>query len=375
MPRPLHSLTPPEIARICREAFGLDVEVGAFMAGEIAVNIRVSAHGKPYVLKAEYPSPDMTAAHIDWVSGVQEHARRAGLPVAAQVPVVGAAAGASGFVALVPIAAEAAAAEAPTPALVRLQTFLSGSVATEAPAGLDLPGAFGSLAAQLVRALADVPREPVPVLHPWSFETTGANVLFACDRIASLEAAGMVPGEESARTSADLALARSIAREFEDVVRPGLDTLPHQVLHQDLNDFNVLVEGGADGAVGGGRVSGIIDFGDARFAPRVAEIALAAGYATLGTEDPVGSLARAVDAYDEVMAGTDVIPGTALALTDAERDIIPLAALARLCLNACQWTARTLTTSTEDPRHGYGKARMQRTWPVIRALAAATGRA
>ncbi|WP_349826700.1 phosphotransferase [Brevibacterium litoralis] len=380
MTRRLHTLTDEEIRAICRDAFGTEVTVGGFLAGEVAVNVRVTdAAGRALVLKAEYPSPAVSPAHYDWVCGVQERARSTGLPVADQIPAT-TPTGDTGFLALVPIgstpAPELPAGEAPslsdttspsgTPtAMCRLQGFLPGSVVRDREVDGGHEALFGRVAARTVSALADHPSEPEPVLHPWAFEPTGANVLFACDRIASLEAAGAVPAEFGARTSADLALARRIAERFQAEVRPRLADLPHQVVHQDLNDFNLLV---ADG-----RLSGIIDFGDARWAPRVAELGVAAAYATLGTDSPVGGLLSAIGAYrTEALGGRGVQGGrgaSAAALTVDEYALVPLAALTRLCLNACQWTARTLTTPADDPRHAYGRARMERSWPVIRDLA------
>src|SRR5262249_28701052 len=51
---------------------------------------------------------------------------------------------------------------------------------------------------------------------------------------------------------------------FDTRVAPVLDRLPHQVIHNDANDWNVLAD------PDGGDVTGIIDVGDAVFGPRVA---------------------------------------------------------------------------------------------------------
>ena len=59
------------------------------------------------------------------------------------------------------------------------------------------------------------------------------------------------------------------ARDFAIEV-PDLDHLPHQVIHNDANEHNVLV--GDDG-----RVTGLIDFGDAVYSARVCGLAVAGG--------------------------------------------------------------------------------------------------
>jgi 4-aminobutyrate aminotransferase-like enzyme/Ser/Thr protein kinase RdoA (MazF antagonist) len=63
-----------------------------------------------------------------------------------------------------------------------------------------------------------------------------------------------------------------------------LATLRAAVIHNDANDWNVLVDH-ADHD----RISGLIDFGDALHAPVVAEVAIAAAYAGLDHPDPIGA--------------------------------------------------------------------------------------
>ncbi len=72
---------------------------------------------------------------------------------------------------------------------------------------------------------------------------------------------------------------------FLDRVRPGLEALPHQIIHNDANDHNIVVRDGASQPR-----FGIIDFGDAVFTLRVAEPAIAMTYLWLGPGD---GLARA----------------------------------------------------------------------------------
>ncbi|MCT1690872.1 phosphotransferase [Brevibacterium sp. p3-SID960] len=368
MNRPLHALTAAELTEICRTHFGIDAEVGEFLPGEIAINVRLHAAGRDYVLKAEYPTRTMGPGHIDWITRVQETAARAGLPVAGQVPARTDAAAEAGVAATGvaeagltrsgeehrPFVASVDVPAGTQPALMRIQEYLPGRVAAGAHLPEDYPAQVGRTAAEVVNALAGMTGEPGPMVHPWSFETTGANVLFACQRIASLEAAGQVAAELSGQLSGDLALARAAAQRFEADIVPQLDGLERQVVHQDLNDFNLLV---ADG-----QISGIIDFGDARTAPRVAELAIAAAYTMLGTDRPLTALRQVVAAYQTAAAGTPA------ELTDTELGLIEHAAFTRLCLNACIWTSRTLTARPDDPRAAYGRERMKRTWPVLREV-------
>jgi len=69
--------------------------------------------------------------------------------------------------------------------------------------------------------------------------------------------------------------------------------LPHQLIHNDANDNNVVVFNGS--------VSGLIDFGDLIYAPRVCGLAVGCAY-QLDANDPVASIYAIVRGYHEVSA-------------------------------------------------------------------------
>ena len=73
----------------------------------------------------------------------------------------------------------------------------------------------------------------------------------------------------------------------------GVDHLPHQLIHNDANEHNVLV--GADGAV-----AGLIDFGDVVWSARVCGLAVAGAYAMQGEPDPARAVVPVVRGYHEV---------------------------------------------------------------------------
>ncbi|MDK1493505.1 aminotransferase class III-fold pyridoxal phosphate-dependent enzyme [Sinorhizobium sp. 7-81] len=88
-------------------------------------------------------------------------------------------------------------------------------------------------------------------------------------------------------------VVRAILDHFVSAVLPRLKACPRQVIHNDANDYNVLLD--ADG-----RVSGLLDFGDMVETFRVIEIAVASAYALIGAEDAVGTIARLAGAYHDV---------------------------------------------------------------------------
>ncbi len=82
-------------------------------------------------------------------------------------------------------------------------------------------------------------------------------------------------------------LLRHYLELIEHEVAPGLSSLPTGVIHNDANDYNLLVEGG--------EISGILDFGDMIESAVVCELANACAYVMFGKADPLRA-ARAVTA-------------------------------------------------------------------------------
>jgi Ser/Thr protein kinase RdoA (MazF antagonist) len=104
---------------------------------------------------------------------------------------------------------------------------------------------------------------------------------------------------------------------FGTRVRPRLGDLRRSVIHNDANDYNLLVAITSDGTQ---KLSGLIDFGDMLETMTVAELAIACAYAMLDQEEPK-------KAAEEVRSGYE----QALLLSTLERDLLPDLIVARLC--------------------------------------------
>lgn len=92
-----------------------------------------------------------------------------------------------------------------------------------------------------------------------------------------------------------------------EAIGPALRALPRQVIHNDANDYNILVDGGP----GDLRVSGLIDFGDMCTGPRICDLAIAAAYVVLDHPQPDRALEALVTGYHD-----------AYPLTGAELDLL-----------------------------------------------------
>lgn len=135
---------------------------------------------------------------------------------------------------------------------------------------------------------------------------------------------------------------------FDAWAADGVTVLPRGVVHQDLNDFNLL--GAPDGA-GRIRLAGILDFSDALPTVVVADLAVAVAYAMVRKPDPLLAAMEVVKGYVERRPLS----------MDEVRSLYPLA-VARLCVNATTWSSRA-----GDGEH-YGAERMRHTWPTIAKL-------
>jgi 4-aminobutyrate aminotransferase-like enzyme/Ser/Thr protein kinase RdoA (MazF antagonist) len=85
----------------------------------------------------------------------------------------------------------------------------------------------------------------------------------------------------------------------EAILDPRLDLLPRSVVHNDANDFNVIVSPPSREAdtFGARTIGGLIDFGDMVHSITLAEPAVACAYVMLGKDDPLAAAAAVVAGY------------------------------------------------------------------------------
>jgi 4-aminobutyrate aminotransferase-like enzyme/Ser/Thr protein kinase RdoA (MazF antagonist) len=89
-------------------------------------------------------------------------------------------------------------------------------------------------------------------------------------------------------------MIEDIRVDFESTVDPLLPELPRTVIHNDANDYNVLVS--APNAEGRS-VVGLLDFGDVLENPTICELAIAAAYGLMGTSDPLAMVVALIRGY------------------------------------------------------------------------------
>ena len=91
-------------------------------------------------------------------------------------------------------------------------------------------------------------------------------------------------------------VVEGFVERFESDTLAGLDAVRRRVIHNDGNDYNVLVE---PRDCRPNRVSGVVDFGDMVHTYLVGEVAVAAAYAVLGKVDPLAAAAQVIAGYHD----------------------------------------------------------------------------
>ncbi|WP_191413793.1 phosphotransferase [Salinibacterium sp. ZJ450] len=217
---------------------------------------------------------------------------------------------------------------------LRLFTWVEGILMSDVPRYSDhFLNSLGRLSARLTQALEGVGAGGSGE-HFWSLARTHVSLSEVLD--------GLPLGVEAS-------LIGEVSEFHKRHVVALLDELPRSVVHQDLNPYNVLAD-----PFDNDLVIGVIDFDDAEETIRVADIAIAAGYAMVDHRDPVGALIATVNGYQ-----------TVLPLTPSERSSILALSLLRLCLSWATWSRRA-----NGDRNSYAAVRMGSTWPVLQRVIA-----
>lgn len=313
-----------ELASVLEVHYGLRGARFTQLGGELDLNYRVTDHTGAHRFLRASPAP-LDRSAIEWQDAVLRALEQRPLSVASP-RLLPARSGEPG----VHVTLGGAWA-----GLIRVTTWIGGRDVSEFGAtGTAYRRQLGSLAAEVVDRLAVLnDRAAGSPGHHWLIERAG-------DAIRATMPAVTDPVQ---RALIERALAGF------DAIAHLLPALPRTTVHQDLHDFNLLGERGADDAL---RITGVVDFNDAVFTLRVAELAVAAAYATLRQDDPAAAFCDVVGGYLERVA-----------LTEAELDVVFPLAVARLAVNASTWTERSVGENAS-----YARARMAATWPALERL-------
>ena len=122
------------------------------------------------------------------------------------------------------------------------------------------------------------------------------------------------------RDGAQRVRVEGIIDAFTREVRPALETTRRSVVHNDANDYNILVDRGAhnesrraedgakatSGSIDALAPSGLIDFGDLLYSHPACDLAIALAYAMMGKPDPVSAACHVTAGYHKSYPLTEV---------------------------------------------------------------------
>jgi 4-aminobutyrate aminotransferase-like enzyme/Ser/Thr protein kinase RdoA (MazF antagonist) len=219
---------------------------------------------------------------------------------------------------------------------VRLVTWVPGvPLAKVQPHSPELLRSLGHVLGQISTALDGFSHPAAVREFPW-------DLAHACDVIHDKGAAISDP------VGRDL-VAHFLA-SYGEVVSPKLGGLRKSVIHNDANDYNVIVE--EQNSVDR-QVTGLIDFGDMVFSSTVNELAICLAYVVLDKPDPITAAAEVVAGYHNVFP-----------LNQTEFEVLfPLA-----CMRLCASVSISAYQSRLAPENEYLTITSKPAWAMLEKL-------
>ncbi|MFD0864147.1 aminotransferase class III-fold pyridoxal phosphate-dependent enzyme [Sungkyunkwania multivorans] len=130
--------------------------------------------------------------------------------------------------------------------------------------------------------------------------------------------------------------------QFEQQVVPKQHELRKSIIHNDANEWNVLIKDG--------KVSGIIDFGDIAHSFLINELAVAITYACYDKEDPLSWAIPIIKGYHKT-----------LPLEENELEVLYYLIAARLCISVCN----SAQAKKDDPGNEYISVSEKPAWRML----------
>lgn len=194
---------------------------------------------------------------------------------------------------------------------------------------------LGQCLGQVDRTLANFDH---PALHR-DFHWDVANALHIVEATETL-----IADNETRR------LIAKLKADFVRVVAPLLPSLRRGIIHNDANDYNIIINPRSQ------RITGLIDFGDMIHSFVVAELAIAIAYAILDKPDPLAVAAQLIKGYT-----------TEHPLTDTELSALFGFVCMRLCQSVCIAT-RQMQQRPDDEYLAISQQPIRNTLPKLAGI-------
>jgi len=220
---------------------------------------------------------------------------------------------------------------------VRLLTYLPGKpLALVKPHDVDLLASLGRFFGTIDQALQDFDHPATHRDFHWDLQNAGQIITGYQQYIHIPE---------------DRRLVKALLKRFQANTEPQMADLRSGVIHNDANDYNVLVEPHGNR---GNTVTGVIDFGDMVYTRIVCEVAIACAYAMLGKADPLTVAGNVIGGYHQ-----------SFPLTEQELMVLFDLICMRLCMSVCH----AANQSRQEPDNAYLRISEQPAWGLLHKLA------
>ena len=336
------ALTPSEASDIARRLYGIDADASPLPSERDQNFLLLTAAGDRFVLKIANSTDDR--ALLDAQNAALAHVGRRTTLCPRVVPAVDGA-----------LISETASASG-VRHFVRLLSWLPG-----APLG-SVPDHSSELLEDLGRKVAELDAALDGFDHPAIHREFYWDLARGLSLVRALAPLVEDPGMR--------ALVTRVADQIEMRDAPRFARLRRAAVHNDPNDYNILVS--VDLPPAGGshepslhtsvasafrpKITGVLDFGDIVHSYAIADLAIAVAYAVLGKDDPLGAAASVVRGYQDIRP-----------LDDDELAALFGLILLRLCTSVCV-AARQQTQRPGDAYLSVSQGPIGATLPALAAL-------
>jgi 4-aminobutyrate aminotransferase-like enzyme/Ser/Thr protein kinase RdoA (MazF antagonist) len=220
---------------------------------------------------------------------------------------------------------------------VRLLTYLPGKpLALVKPHDPELLTSLGRFFAYVDQTLENFDHPSAHRDFHWDLQHASRVVGELTEHIATPEKRNVVTG---------------FLTHYQTHTAPLLDELRMSVIHNDGNDYNVLV---VPKGMWGNQIGGIIDFGDMVYTHTVNELAITCAYAMLDKNDPLACAGYIVKGYHAIFPLT-------------ENDLAVLFDL--ICMRLCMSVCHCAHQSSLEPDNEYLRISEKPAWKLLQQLA------
>ncbi|MEJ2544375.1 MAG: aminotransferase class III-fold pyridoxal phosphate-dependent enzyme [Calditrichaceae bacterium] len=214
----------------------------------------------------------------------------------------------------------------------RLLRYLKGKLLVDVePHSPKLLVDLGKFAGSLDKTLKDFSHHGAHRLIPWDIK----NVMQIQKRV------GYITDIEQRR------ILEYFLTQFELAILPKLIQTKSSIIHNDINDYNILVRGPNTGLP---RIYGIFDFGDLTYTHTICELAITISYVMLNKENPYQAAGYVISGYHQINP-----------LTENEVELLFHLSAIRLCISVLMSTYR----KKHDPDNLYLNVTEPSAWELL----------